>query len=160
MPSSASRLSIYPMNLFTVIAFTAGAAIATQMAMNAHLGSLLKNPLLATCVAFLASVTFTLIAMLVNTRSYPSVDILRSVPVHLWFGGGLLSAFGISTFYYLIPKMGMGSMMSCALSGQLVIAVAASHFGWFNAPIKPIDSNKILGLVALVSGVVLINWNA
>jgi transporter family-2 protein len=160
MISLLLKFIICHMNLLTVFAFTAGAAIATQMAMNAQLGSLLKNPLLATSIAFLSSMAFTLVAALINTRSYPSIDLVRSVPVYLWFSGGILSAIGISTFYYLIPKMGMGPMMSFALSGQLVIAITAGHFGWFNTPLKPLDGNKTLGLIALISGVVLINWEA
>jgi len=100
------------MNTFAVFAFCSGAAIAVQAALNAQLGSLLKSPLLATCVAFGVAVMFTLAATLGSTRHYPSGDTLRAVPVYLWFSGGLLSALAISTFYYLIPKMGVGQMMS------------------------------------------------
>jgi len=83
---------------------------------------------------------------------------IKSVPLYLWFSGGALSAFGVSIFYYLIPKMGVGSMMSYALSGQILIAIIASHFGWFDLPVKPINIIKVSGAISLVIGVLLLNW--
>jgi len=49
-------------------------------------------------------------------------------------------------------------MMSYALSGQILIAIVASHFGWFELPVKPITQLKIAGALSLVTGVLLINW--
>ncbi len=49
-------------------------------------------------------------------------------------------------------------MMSYALTGQLLIALLASHFGWFNLPIKSIDTIKTIGAILLIIGVVFINW--
>ena len=145
------------MNYPAIIALASGAAISTQAAMNAHLGNLLKNPLLATCIAFSSSIIFTLVATVFYTKDYPTIEIIRSIPVYLWFTGGILSALGISMFYYLIPKMGLGPMMSYALTGQLIIAVTASHFGWFDLPVSSLTTGKLAGVVALIVGVVLIN---
>ena len=47
--------------------------------------------------------------------------------------------------------------MSFALTGQLALAVVASHFGWFDQPIKPITLKTLSGLVAMVVGIILIN---
>lgn len=145
------------MNILSAFAFLSGAAIAAQAGMNAQLGSLLKSPLLAACVAFSSSIFFTLLAVLAYTREYPSLEVLRAVPVYLWFAGGILSAFAISMFYYLIPKMGVGQMMSFALTGQLIVAVIAGHFGWFELPIKPVTLSRLWGVIALIAGVLLIN---
>ena len=145
------------MNTMSIFAFLSGVAIATQASLNAQLGHLLQNPLLATCVAFGSSILFTLLAVVAYTKEYPSTEILRTVPVYLWFSGGILSAFGISMFYYLIPKMGVGSMMSFALTGQLIVAVVIGHFGWFDLPVKPITLGRLAGVVAFIFGVILIN---
>jgi len=42
-------------------------------------------------------------------------------------------------------------------SGQLLLAVVASHFGWFNMPVKQIDFIKIVGIIALIVRTILIN---
>lgn len=124
--------------------------------MNARLGVLFKNPLLATAIAFLLACVFTLIFMMATHRQLPVASDFKSIPTYLWFGG-ILSAFGVGSYYYLIPKMGVGSLMSFALSGQLILAVIAGHFGWFEQPIKPITVKTIVGLFAMVVGIIFIN---
>ncbi len=141
----------------SLLALAAGAAIATQASMNAQLGVLLKNPLIGTAIAFSCSSLFTLLAVLASTRQYPPAETLRAVPFYLWFSGGALSALAVAMFYYLIPKMGVGSMMSYALSGQIVVAIVASHFGWFELPSRPLDASRISGVLALILGIALIN---
>ena len=147
------------MSILALFAIAAGAAIAIQATMNAQLGVVLKNSTLATCIAFLLSFMITIIVLLLTTKQYPNITDIKAVPAYLWCGG-VLSAFGVGMFYFLIPKMGAGSMMSYGLSGQLIIALLASHFGWFNLPIKSLDSIKTIGAVLLIISVLLINWKA
>lgn len=146
------------MNYLSLLALVAGAAIAFQAVMNAKLGVLLKSSMLGTSIAFLFSCIFTIAAMMLFTKQYPQMAEIKSVPLYLWFSGGALSAFGVGISYYLIPKMGVGSMMSYALSGQILIAIIASHFGWFDLPVKPINLIKVSGAISLVIGVLLLNW--
>lgn len=146
------------MSNLSLLAVSAGAAIAIQAAMNAQLGVLLKSSMLGTSIAFLFGCVFTISAMLLSVKQYPQLAEVRSVPVYLWFSGGALSAFGVGIFYYLIPKMGVGSMMSYALSGQILIAIVTSHFGWFEQPVKPINIKIIAGVISLIVGISLINW--
>lgn len=148
------------MTYLSFLALAAGAAIAMQATMNAQLGVLLKSSMMGTSIAFLFSLTFTVSAMLLFAKNYPNLDEVKSVPFYLWFTGGALSAFAVGMFYYLIPKMGIGSMMSYALSGQLLIAIIASHLGWFDLPVKPINIVKIIGAILLIVGVLLINWES
>jgi transporter family-2 protein len=144
-------------NVFPLWALTAGAAIAIQAAMNSSLGVLLKNPMLATSIAFLVSFVLTIAVFLLSTNQFPQMADVKSVPWYLWGAGGVLSAFGVSMFYYLIPKMGVGPMMSYALSAQIIVAIFASHFGWFGMPIKPITLIKVTGAIVLIIGVLLLN---
>ncbi|MCG8609469.1 MAG: DMT family transporter [Pseudomonadales bacterium] len=140
-----------------LLAILAGAAIAAQAAMNSQLGQLLKNALLASSIAFSSSVIFSLLALLTFFRHFPDWPSIKAVPVYLWFSGGVLSAFAIATFYWLIPKMGVGSVMSFALTGQLLFAVMVSHFGWFQLPIAPLNITKLIGIAALITGITLLN---
>ena len=145
------------MNLLSIVAFTAGAALAVQAALNSQLGNLLKNPILATVVAFCSSVFFTALALVISTKEYPSIEVVKSVPIYFWFSGGLFSAFGISMFYYLIPKMGISPMLSYALAGQMIVGIVAGHFGWFNLPLTPLSLVKVGGVLALITGILIIN---
>jgi len=144
------------MSPHALLALLAGAAIATQASMNARLGVLLQSSMTATAVVFAMSCLFTLLATTLMTPHYPGWQLAKSVPVYLWFSGGALAAMGVGLFYFLIPKMGIGAMMSYALTGQLLVAIVSSHFGWFELPLKPLNITRMLGVVALVAGIFLI----
>lgn len=146
------------MSALSLLALIAGAAIATQAGINARLGVLLDNALIGAAVAFFCSGLFTLSAVFLSTRHYPQAEVIRSVPLYLWFAGGAFSAFGVAMFYFLIPRMGVGPMMAYALTGQILVAMTASHFGWFDLPVTPVNGVKIVGVMTLVSGMLLINW--
>ena len=145
------------MAMFPLFALLAGAAISAQASMNAQLGVLLRSAMLGTGVAFLVGLGFVSLAFFALQRDFPSPEAVRSVPVYLWFSGGALSAFAISTYFYLIPQMGIGTMMSWALTGQLVVAMLAGHFGWFDFPVQPINWSRLAGVLALAIGIILIN---
>lgn len=151
---------LYNMKILALLALFAGSVIAVQAAMNAQLGVILKNSMIGTSIAFLTSFIFTFVALLLSAKYYPTTGEIKSVPIYLWFSGGLLSAFGVGLFYYLIPKMGVGAMMSFALTGQILVAMLISHFGWFNLPIKQVDFLKLIGAGLLISGLVIINWES
>lgn len=38
-----------------------------------------------------------------------------------------------------------------------MLTVVASHFGWFDMPVRQIDFIKLVGILALIAGVILIN---
>lgn len=146
------------MSYLPLFALTAGAAIAIQATMNAQLGVMLKNSLLGTSIAFLFACVFMVLAVSFSAKQLPAMAVIKTIPLYLWFTGGGLSAFGVGMFYYLIPKMGVGPMMTYALTGQIVIATIASHFSWFDLPRTPINATKVAGMLALIAGLVLINW--
>ena len=143
--------------LLSFLAFAGGVFLAIQGGLNAHLGVLLKNPLLASVIAFFSSTLFALVFFCVNARDFPDVGSLKGIPLYLWFTGGLFSVMGISLYYYTIPKLGVSTMISLGLCGQLCFAVIAGHFGWLSLPVEPITIKRIAGLSAMIAGILLIN---
>ena len=143
--------------LQVLLALLAGAAIATQASMNARLGVLLHSSMWATVIAFGVSCVVMLMITIVFSQQTPSWSQADSVPMYLWVAGGGLAALGVGLFYYLIPRMGMGSMMTYALTGQLFIAMLSSHFGWFDLPAKPFTIYRALGVIALLFAIGILN---
>ena len=68
-----------------------------------------------------------------------------------------MSAFGVATFYFLIPKMGVGNMMAYALTGQILVAATLSHFGLFGLPEINLNMSKLMGAALMVIGLYLLN---
>jgi transporter family-2 protein len=57
---------------------------------------------------------------------------------------------------YLAPKIGVGLFLAALIAGQLGGGVVLDHFGALGAATRPIDVVRVLGIVALLSGVVLV----
>ncbi len=142
--------------IYASYALLAGAAIAIQAVMNARLGVLLNSSIAATAAAFFFGSLIMLTSYFLTSDSPLSAGNIKSIPWYLWLGS-IFSAFGVGMFYFLIPKIGVGPMMSFALTGQLIISIACSHFGIFNLPVHPINTIKTVGVILLVTGIILIN---
>ncbi|GAA0700313.1 DMT family transporter [Marinobacterium maritimum] len=143
--------------LFPWLALSAGAAIAIQAGMNARLGVELGHSMLGTSIAFAVACLASLLVVVLQWHRLPGLDQLGNVPAYLWLGG-VISAFGVGMFYFLIPRMGVGPMMAFALTGQIILAVICSHFGWFDQPVRPMNTIRLAGLLVLIAGVSLIYW--
>ena len=141
----------------SMLAILGGVFLAAQAGLNANLGVLLKNPLLASIIAFLSSTIFAIAFISFSIKSLPTWMVIKQIPVYLWFTGGLFSVFGIVLYYYTIPKLGISTMISLGLFGQLAFSVIASHFGWLNLPAEPITIKRMLGIITMISGILLIN---
>ncbi len=146
-------------NQFTMLslAFVAGVFLAIQSGLNAHLGILLKSPLLASTVAFFTSTIFAFLFFVLSIKNSLNWVEIKQIPVYLWFSGGFFSVLGISLYYYTIPKLGISTTISLGLAGQLVFSVISDHFGWLNLPTEPITVKRIIGVISIILGLLLIN---
>lgn len=134
-----------------------GVFLAMQGGLNAQLGSLLKNPLLATLIAFVMSSGMAAVAILISMKELPSAEQVRSIPSYLWFSGALSSVIGVSLYYYTIPRLGISTMISLGLSSQLIFSVIAGHYGWFGLPIEPVSIKRLAGVILMITGILFIN---
>ena len=141
----------------SLLAVLGGVFLAAQGGFNSNLAVLLKNPLLASVAAFFSSTIFAVAFVLLSSKSSANWTEVKQIPLYLWFTGGLFSVMGISLYYYTIPKLGISTMISLGLFGQLAFSIVAGHFGWLNLPVEPITFKRGAGFVILISGIILIN---
>lgn len=143
------------MTLLYIGAFVAGVSLAVQGGFNAQLGVVLKNPFLATLIAYAVSTLLALLYLLGSRNaSLPQEGV--QVPLYLWIAGGLFSVIGIAMYYYIIPRIGLAKMFTFGLSGQMVFVMIAGYFGWFGLPAEALTLKKLAGLATMLSGVLLI----
>jgi len=141
----------------SALAILGGIFLAAQGGLNSTLGVLLKNPLLASVAAFFSSTVFALAFVLFSMKGSPNWLELKQIPIYYWFTGGLFSVLGVSLYYYTIPRLGISTMISLGLFGQLAFSVLAGHYGWLNLPIEPITIKRTIGIITMLSGILLIN---
>ncbi len=69
---------------------------------------------------------------------------------------GLLAVPYLLAASFLAPRLGVGLFLAAVITGQLGGAVALDHIGAFGAMPRPVDAARLLGIVALMVGVVLV----
>lgn len=145
--------------IYFLLAVLGGVSLAMQGGLNAQLSLHLKSSVLASLVAFVFSTFFALLLVLVFTKSSMDFSLYKKVPAYLWFSGAFFSVIGICLYYYTIPKLGISTMISLGLFGQLLFATVAGHFGWFGLPNEPLVTKRVLGILAMALGIFLMNKN-
>ncbi|MFC4769321.1 DMT family transporter [Effusibacillus consociatus] len=79
------------------------------------------------------------------------------VNVPWWqFMGGLLGAIFVTTIIVGVPKVGVTTVMVAVLAGQLSTGLLIDQFGWFGVAPRPIDWQKVAGVVLLFVAILLI----
>lgn len=140
-----------------IIAFLGGIFLAVQAGFNSQLGNYLKQPLFAVVVTSLGSTFFGVLFASCFTRKVPTIALLGNVPWYLWFIGALFSMLGISFYFYTIPKLGISKVIALGLCGQLLFSFLAGNYGWLQVPIEIISPKRVLGIVAMIIGILLLN---
>ncbi|KIX21490.1 glycyl-tRNA synthetase subunit beta [Flavobacterium sp. 316] len=140
-----------------LLAFIGGVFLAIQAGFNTQLSVLLKQPILAVISTSITSVILGCVLILIFGKENIQPNTFGQVPWYLWFVGGLFSVIGISLYFYTIPKLGISKMIALGLCGQLAFSLIAGKFGWLNLPIEPITTKRVLGILAMIIGIFLIN---
>ena len=139
------------------LALLGGILLAIQGGFNSQLSTQLKSPFLAALISFVISSILAGLVIALSLRKLPGWQEVQLIPPYLWFAGAMFSFVGICLYYYTIPKLGISSMISLGLTGQMLISVIAGHFGWFGLEVEPISLRRLLGIAAMIIGIILIN---
>ena len=159
-PTKWQLLKVWIMSYASLLllSFMVGIMVVVQGGLNARLGIHLNSPLLATTAALSISACFTIVAVLITVRQFPSIQQLKVIPPYLWFTGAIFSFIAVTLFYYLIPKLGISTAVSFGLCGQILFSMISAHYGWFGLPVEPIAIKKIIGTMAMIAGIFLIKY--
>jgi transporter family-2 protein len=135
------------------LALAAGAALPIQGAINAQLRADLDAPVATGAFSFLVATA----AMLALLAAVPRGAIRR--PRHLpWWGwlGGLCGATYVTAVFVLIPEIGTAPTIALTVAGQQLASVLVDRHGLLRLPRREIAPIRLLGVVALLVGVALI----
>jgi bacterial/archaeal transporter family-2 protein len=131
-----------------------GALTALQAPTNALLARAAGSPVNAALISFSVG-TVALLALALALGVRPQAGALRELPAYVWFGG-LYGAFFVTVAAFAVPKLGVASLITIMVAGQLAMAVAIDHFGAFGLARQEVSLSRFVGILLVVAGVVLV----
>ena len=140
---------------FFILAFCAGAAIATQAVVNGQLtAGIGGNTVVAALVSFFVG---TVILAVIAISRGGMTGALAALPAQsLWkYLGGFLGAGFIFSTTFLAPRIGLANLLALIIAGQLIASMTIDHFGLLGALQRPVSPIKLCGALVLLLGVAL-----
>ena len=138
---------------FLIIAFLMGVILSTYLPMNSAASRYLGSSIAASFSFFIVATT-TSLCILLFSGQYQCLTKLKSVPVYLHIAG-IISAFFIVGTTFLVPRIGARTFFVLLVSGQILMAIAISHFGLLESPQDPVTIKKLAGAMLVIGGAIL-----
>jgi transporter family-2 protein len=136
------------------LAVFAGIFIAIQAPTNAILGKASGSPVVAAFISFVVG-TLALGIMVAASSGRLFAPGLRQVPWYAWLGG-FYGAFFVAMAAFAAPRIGVASMLTAAISGQILAALMLDHFGLLGLGRQPVGVERIAGAALVLLGAVLV----
>lgn len=140
-----------------LLALSTGFLMASQSAINGHLGVLVGSPVKAALVSFtMGTILLFLLALALRLKfrlRVPSGK--KSNPRWMWFGGILGGTFVFGNAL-LVPILGTGLTVVAALVGMVSGSLLVDKFGLLQAVRRPVSLAQVLSLLLMMVGVVFI----
>lgn len=141
--------------MIIVIPALMGAGIATQSAINSKLKTVVQSPYLASTFSFFVGWLFLSILNGISHQPFGiDLTLLTTQPWWIWIGG-FTAAFALTTNVLLFPILGSVQTSVLPIVGQIIVSVIIDQFGLFHSPQSNLSVIKLLGIGALVLGMLL-----
>lgn len=146
------------MIIFMLIAgFFSGMTIPIQTSINSRLGLQVKSPYIASAISFLVgTMVLLIVSFLAEPHFISDIALLSSIPWWILIGGGCLGVFYLTSNILLLPRLGSALTVVVTLLGQMIMALAIDHFGWFHVPVHELNGPRLIGIALMLGGVFVI----
>jgi transporter family-2 protein len=132
----------------------AGGMIALQAPTNAMLARAGGSPVLAALISFAVGTAALLVVWLVS-GSRPGTAAFAGLRWYAWIGG-LYGAIYVAVAAFAAPRIGLASLITVGIAGQIAMAMWLDHVGALGLPRDPISLGRVAGATLVVVGVVLV----
>lgn len=139
----------------SLLVITAGISVALQQVLNANLRSKLGSPWWAAFVSYFVGMVFMLPVALTSSAPRFADSSGRPSSWVSWTGG-LFGALFIATAIFMVPRLGVATVLALIVVGQMLASLTFDHFGLLGIPQHSANPTRLLGTVLLIVGVVLI----
>ncbi len=142
--------------LLLLLSMLVGGVVTSYLTLNSLLSKEVGSDLLANLPYFVLALLVTLCMLFILDSPVPFVK-LTEVPWY-YLTAGLFAGAALYATTLLIGSVGPDKFFVASVSGQLIISVALTHFGWLGTEQVEVDWRKVLGIALAISGAVLVSW--
>ena len=136
-----------------LMAFLLGATISVYHPMNGNVSRITGSPLLTNVIFYFFALISSFLMMLAF-GGHKYIGKLREVPPILYLSG-VMSAIMVLGTLILLPRLGTRKLFLLQVAGQIVMAIAVSHFGLLNTARDTLTARKAIGALLLLAGAVV-----
>jgi transporter family-2 protein len=140
--------------LYILLAVAGGVLMAVQAPTNAVLARASGSPVLAALISFVVGAV-ALAVLLFHGSGPRSIPRARALPWWAWIGG-LYGAFFVAMAAFVVPRIGVGALLTAAVAGQLAGALLLDHYGLLGLEPRPATLARVFGLVLVFAGAFLV----
>jgi transporter family-2 protein len=137
-----------------LLVFLAGCMVALQAPTNSILARAGGSPVLAALISFSVG-TIALVVVWFGGGGRASPASFASLPWYAWLGG-LYGAMFVAIAAFAAPRIGLASLITIGIAGQVAMALILDHFGALGLPREPINLGRVTGALLVLAGVVLV----
>jgi transporter family-2 protein len=139
-------------SFYIFLSLLMGAMLSIYLPMNSAVSKHLGSPITAN-ISFFFVALIASIFIFAFWGEFDTIKRIKEVPLWLYLTG-VVSAFMILGTTFLIPKLGVRKFFILTISGQILMAIIVSHFGFLGTPKDLISIKKIIGAIFIVFGVI------
>jgi bacterial/archaeal transporter family-2 protein len=137
-----------------LLVLAAGGLIALQAPTNSILAKAGGSPVLAALISFAVG-TVALAAVFLATGRRPASSAFAGLPWYAWAGGAYGATY-VAVAAYAAPKIGLASLITIGIAGQIAVALWLDQIGALGLPREPINVGRALGALLVIGGVILV----
>lgn len=138
--------------LILLLLLLAGLGVSVQGTMNGGLGKAIGTTQAALFSFLVGTCTLAILLLFVGKGNFSAIG---SVP--RWqLLGGFLGAFYVTVLAFSVPKIGIGLATITVVVSQILTSMVIDHFGWFHSVQVTMNTQRMLGAVLLILGLIFI----
>ena len=133
-----------------------GLLMPFQTAANSRLRGVVGPAYVSTLVSFsVSTLALLLVSLVAGIPILPTEQMLAEAPWWSWFVG-IIAVVTITIAIHLFKEIGQLQALIIPMFSQLIFSLMIDHFGWFGARVIPLSTNRIIGALPLIIGVILV----
>ena len=138
---------------FLVVA--AGCSVALQQLLNANLGKTLHSALWSAFVSYFGGTIALAVLLVILREPFFGLAPATRAPLITWTGG-IFGVVFIGTSVIMVPRLGVATVMTLVVVGQLLSSLVFDHFGLLGTPEHQITFVRLLGAACLIAGAAMV----